>query len=73
MAPRQYATEAIPQDLQRLQSRIERRRPKPKTKRSPEYYQNLIQQHDTAKIVIKNSYADATIDNLLGIQGNPAS
>jgi hypothetical protein len=57
------------QDLQYLQNRIERRRPKPKSKHRPEYYQNLIQRHDIAKIVIKNRYSDTIKDNLSGIQG----
>ncbi|KAG9244780.1 hypothetical protein BJ878DRAFT_479840 [Calycina marina] len=57
------------QDLQRLQGRVERRRPQPETKRPSEYYQNLITQHDTAMTVIRNRYADATKDNLFSIKG----
>jgi hypothetical protein len=68
MAPRQYITEAFSQDLQRLHSRVERRRPKQKISHPPEYYQNLIERHDKAKTAIKHKYADATKDNLSGIK-----
>ena len=38
-------------------------------RRQPEYYQNLIERHDTAKAPIKHRYDDATKDNLSGIRG----
>ena len=56
------------QDLKRLNSRVERRRPKPKNKRPPEYYTSLIERFDTKKTAIKHKYADATKDNLYGIR-----
>ncbi|TVY14767.1 hypothetical protein LARI1_G008250 [Lachnellula arida] len=55
-------------DLQHFQNRVERRRPKPKNKRPPEYYRNLIERHDKAKTAIKHKYSDATKDNLSGIK-----
>jgi len=51
--------------LARLNNRVERRRPKPKTQHSPEYYKNLINQYNNT--TIKRDYADTTIDNLQGI------
>jgi hypothetical protein len=53
-------------NLTQLNDRVERRRPKPKTQpRPPEYYQNLIDQHD--KTTVKRNYADTTKDNLQDI------
>lgn len=52
-----------------LRSRVERRRPKPKTQRRAEYYQNLIERHGNPTTVIQNRYADATKDNLSSIRG----
>jgi hypothetical protein len=75
MAPRQYTPvlSQLPktsvQDLQRLHSRVERRRRKPQNKRPPEYYQNLIKEHDKVKAVIQNNYSDATKDNVSIIRG----
>lgn len=75
MAPRQYATfdAGLPktsvQDLQRLHNRVERHRPKPKSKRSPDYYQGLIEQYDKTKTTIRHSYADTTKDNIWVIRG----
>jgi hypothetical protein len=69
MVARNYATVnlRLPQtslpNLARLNNRVERRRPKPKIQpRPPEYYQNLIDQHN--KTTVKRNYADATKDNL---------
>ncbi|TVY90451.1 hypothetical protein LAWI1_G007273 [Lachnellula willkommii] len=56
MNPRQYTTEAFSQDLQRLHSRVERRRPKQKIDHPPEYYQNLVKRHDKAKTAIKHRF-----------------
>ncbi|KAG4430257.1 hypothetical protein IFR05_014253 [Cadophora sp. M221] len=50
--------------VQDLHQRIERRQRKPKEKRPPGYYLNLIEQHDNPNATIKNSYADSTKDNL---------
>lgn len=53
-------------NLAQLNDRVERRRPKPKIQpRPPEYYQNLIDQHD--KTTVKRNYADTTKDNLQDI------
>jgi len=57
------------QDLQRLHSRVERRRRKPQNKRPPEYYQNLIKEQDKVKAVIQNDYSDANKDNVSIIRG----
>jgi hypothetical protein len=75
MAPRRNAPvdprlpKTLVQDLQRLHDRVERRRPKSKIKRPREYYQDLIEQHDSTKTVIKHRYSDTTKDNLRGIRG----
>ncbi|KAH6661772.1 FluG domain-containing protein [Halenospora varia] len=53
-------------NLAQLNDRVKRRRPKPKIQpRPPEYYQNLIDQHD--KTTVKRNYADTTKDNLQDI------
>jgi hypothetical protein len=72
MATRNYTTVnlRLPQtsqpNLARLNDRVERRRPKPKTqRRPPEYYQNLIAQLN--KTTVKRKYAQTTSDNLQGI------
>ncbi|KAH7364055.1 hypothetical protein BKA65DRAFT_603155 [Rhexocercosporidium sp. MPI-PUGE-AT-0058] len=53
-------------NLARLKDRVERRRPKPKVQpRAPEYYQNLIDQHN--ETTVKANYADSTKDNLQDI------
>lgn len=67
MAPKRLPDNSV-QDLQHLHGRVKRRRPQPKIKRPPDYYQNLIEQHDTAKTVIPNAHADATKDNVSGIE-----
>ena len=58
-----------PRLLQRLHNRVERRQPKPKTKRLAGYYKSLKDKHDDPTTVIKNKYAPATIDNLGVIRG----
>jgi hypothetical protein len=71
MAPRRHApVDSRLQDtsVQDLHRRVERRRPKPKSKRPPGYYQNLIERHDNLKATIRHRYADATKDNLSGIK-----
>ncbi|KAG4427387.1 hypothetical protein IFR05_017130 [Cadophora sp. M221] len=50
--------------VQDLHQRVERRQRKPKEKRPAGYYLNLIERHDNPNATIKNSYADATKDNL---------
>ena len=53
-------------NLAHLNDHVEHRRPKPKIEpRPPEYYQNLIDQHD--KMTVKRNYADTTKDNLQDI------
>jgi hypothetical protein len=53
-------------NLARLNDRIKRRRPRPKIQqRPPEYYQNLINQHN--KTTVKYNYSDTTKDNLQDI------
>jgi hypothetical protein len=75
MAPERYVAagsrlpNTIPQDIQRLHGRVERRRPKPKNKHPPEYYRDLIERHNNPKAVIKTRYADTTKDNLRNIRG----
>ena len=75
MGPRRNAPvdprlpKTLVQDRQRLHDRVERRRPKSKIKRPREYYQDLIEQHDSTKTAIKHRYSDTTKDNLRGIRG----
>lgn len=56
------------QDLQRLHNRVKRHQSKPKIKRSPEYYQGLIEQYNKPNASIRHSYADATKDNLFNMR-----
>jgi hypothetical protein len=72
MVARNYTTvnlrlpQTSPPNLARLNDRVERRRPNPKIQqRPPEYYQNLIDQHN--KTTVKRNYADTTKDNLQDI------
>lgn len=72
MVARNYATinlrlpPTLLPNLACLNNRVERRRPKPKTQpHSPEYYQNLIDQHN--QTTVKRNYADTTKDNLQDI------
>ncbi|KFY93086.1 hypothetical protein V500_03919 [Pseudogymnoascus sp. VKM F-4518 (FW-2643)] len=68
MAPRRNAP-VDPQLLRRLHNRVERRQPKPKTKRPPGYYESLKTKHDDPTTVIKNQYAPETECNLDVIRG----
>jgi hypothetical protein len=72
MVPRQHATVdsrlLATSDLRRLHGHVERRRPIPKNKRPPGYYESLIKRHDTTQTAIKHKYADATKDNLRNIR-----
>lgn len=66
---RPQTTAFVPDHLRELYNRVERRRPKPKPKHDPEFYQTLIKKHDNGEVKLKPRHSDATRDNISGILG----